>query len=175
MTFLKPFSIILFVFLATIFYLNIHFNVGLLALLYIFPVLLSTISNEKIVLGSTIFSLISIIIGICLPESDNKTAYFFRQMLDYDEVFNILSFIMVGAISLISVKQKQKEIELNKLNEDLEMKVLVRTAASEYRAEKLEQQIEVLQLLRQANVNTSIAKLDDVITELKNLTLPEEE
>jgi len=175
MAIIKPFTILLYAFLALIFYLNIEYHIGILSLLYIVPVLLATISNnEKHIFSCAIFSLIFIIIGIYLPAKDASVAYSFRQIVDYDAVLSVLSFVMVGTISLISIKQKQKETELNKLNEDLEMRVLVRTAASEYRAQKLEQQIVALQLIKQANVNINIAKLDEVISELKVLTESED-
>ena len=149
---------------------------GLLTLLYIIPVLFATIaSNEKHILWTTVISLIAIIAGVLFPAGDNSVVAVFNQIVNYDSLLTILSFVMVGTLSLISVRQKQKEIELNQLNEDLEMRVLVRTAASEYRAQKLEQQIAALQLIKQANVNLNIAKLDEVISELRGLTDKEDE
>jgi hypothetical protein len=172
----KTFQIILYLFLAAIIWLNVEYHMGILSLLYIIPVLFATImESEKHILWSTVLSLLAIIVGICIPGYDNRFSTLFRQIVDYDSLFNILSFVMVGTVSLISVKQKQKEIELNQLNEDLEMRVLVRTAASEYRAQKLEQQIVALQLIKQAHVDINIAKLDEVISELKDISKNEKD
>ena len=152
--------------LSIIFIISLQWNIGLISLLYVVPVLVSLLFNSELyIFLTTAISMCLVILSMLLPNHTNPILSF----INYDAIINILSFICVGAIGLISVRQKSKEKELETLNEELEMRVLVRTRRETLKAEQLEEEIKTLQEVRDTNVNDGLNKLDKVINKLKIL------
>lgn len=84
-----------------------------------------------------------------------------------------LAWVIFASTSAIAVVLKQKEEELLKINESLELKILARTAAAENRARQLQEQIRYLQDMRHENTNKSILRMDEIISNLKRLAAME--
>jgi hypothetical protein len=150
------------------------FGLGAISVLYIFFMLLTFWLSKKAhhIFGSVLVSMSLTMIGWLFQSRLTQVEIEvgpFHSMLDYEGLFRVFTVFILVFLGAILIRQKNKEFEINKLNESLEFRILAKTVASEARAMRMEQQIKVLQLIRSSQVDNSIKKLDDVITELKKL------
>lgn len=163
-----------FIICSLIFAADYLFGLGAISVFYIFFMLMTFwLSNKTYhIFGSILVSISLTVIGWLfqsrLTQVEIDVGPFFT-LLDYEGLFRAFTIFILIFLGGILIKQKNKEFELSKLNESLELRILARTTASEARAMRMEKQIKILQSIRASQVDSSIKKLDDVINELKNL------
>jgi len=157
-----------------IFTLDIIFNLGAISLLYVCFILgvFWAVEKKGYLVGATLVSIILTVVGWTQQTRETSVFInldFFKATMDYEGLFRVVSLAVLTFLGVVLFKQKQKEEELQKLNSELELRILARTTVSETRAKRLEEQISVLQGIRRNNTYESIDRLDMVISELKEL------
>lgn len=157
-----------------IFSADVLFNLGAISLFYVCFIIAVfwTVREKNYLVSAVIISLILTIAGWILQTRATTILIdleIFKATLDYEGLFRVVSLSVLMFVGAVLFKQKQKEDELQKLNAELELRILARTTVSETKAKRLEQQIEVLQGIRRHNTYQSIDRLDRVISELKEL------
>lgn len=159
---------------SSVFAADLAFGLGAISVLYfIFLFFIFWFSKDiYYLISGTISSILLIFAGWSLSERFSETLIdigIIKAQLDYEGLFRVFSLVIVMLIGGMLVFQKKKEIELKELNETLGLRILSRTVFSENRVKKLEQQIHILQKIRKQEVEYSLANLDAVIQELKDL------
>jgi hypothetical protein len=150
------------------------FGLGAISLLYIFFMMITFWLSKQnyYIISSVVISLILNIIGWMFQTRHTEIEINVGQiqaMMDYEGLFRVFTIFILIFVGGILIKQRNKEFELSKLNESLELRILARTTASEHRAKRLEQQIDILKIIQAEKTNASIIRLDNVINELKEL------
>jgi signal transduction histidine kinase len=175
---LKELSILLLglVVCSIIFIADISFSLGAISIFYVIFMLLTfwLTKHFQYLVGSILSSIILTIIGWSLQTrylSSEIDLGIIRAVLDYEGLFRAFTLFILVFVGIILLKQKKKEVEVQKLNETLELRILARTSASESRAKRLERQIDILKAVRELEVSESLHGLDNVIQELKDLKL----
>lgn len=159
---------------SAVFAADISMSIGAISILYILFVLLSfwTSSKYQYIVASVVSSVFLTIIGWVLQTKFVKSEInlgFVQAVVDYEGLFRAFSLFILIFVGVFLIRHKIKEIEIKKLNDSLELRILARTAAAEVKAKRLEKQIEILQTLNQNSTNKSLQRLDNVIDELKKL------
>lgn len=159
---------------SSVFAADLAFGLGAISVLYfIFLFFVFWFSKDiYYILSATISSIILIFTGWSLSERFSETLIdigIIKAQLDYEGLFRVFALTIIILIGGMLAFQKQKEKELKELNETLGLRILSRTVSSENKVKKLEQQILILQKIRKQDIEYSLANLDAVIQELKEL------
>lgn len=159
---------------SAIFIADVTFGIGAISLLYVLYMLSSYFFSDKSyqIVATVAISICLTLIGWLFQSSETLREIdlgYFYTVINYEGVFRVASCFVLLFLGGVLVKHKNKEFELEKLNESLELRILAKTAASENRAKILEMQISVLQKIRQNQENESMKRLDIVINQLKEL------
>ena len=157
-------------FASAIFCADIIFINGAFSSFYICVVLLSLWSDDdRLLIGGTIGSIILVFAayGYYLFNYDYSSPV--SEIHGFTN--KLISLVMIAITAGLSARTKEKSQNLKRLNETLELRVLARIAASEAKAHRLEKQIEILQIIRENNTDNAISALDEVINNLKALTI----
>jgi K+-sensing histidine kinase KdpD len=147
-----------------IFIIDVLFNIPALTVFYVLFVFMALWTGDtKNIIASATISTVLILL-----------AWFINSdLLSIDGMGRLLSAVVVWTVALLSAKRSETEIELKRLNETLELRILARTIASERKAQMLEMQIKQLQELRTQNTQQALLQLDDVIKSLKEISYNE--
>jgi K+-sensing histidine kinase KdpD len=147
-----------------IFIIDVLFNIPALTVFYVLFVFLALWTGDsRNIVASAVISTVLILL-----------AWFINSdLLSIDGMGRLLSAVVVWTVALLSAKRSETEVELKRLNETLELRILARTIASERKAQMLEMQIKQLQELRTQNTQQALLQLDDVIKSLKEISYNE--
>jgi hypothetical protein len=86
-------------------------------------------------------------------------------------MIRFFGLIIIWLTAVLSIQRKEVEKELRDLNLHLELKVLARTAAAENRSLRLERQIKILENIKRNQKQEAFVVLDNVIADLRELTV----
>jgi K+-sensing histidine kinase KdpD len=152
--------------ISVIFMFDIMFNIPALTVFYVLFVFMALWTDDsKNIIISAIISTILVL-----------TAWFLSSdVFSIDGMGRLLSSVVIWTVAILSAKRSEIELELKRLNETLELRILARTIASERKAQVLEMQIKQLQELRTQNTQQALMQLDDVIKSLKEISYNEVE
>ncbi len=152
--------------LAGLFCADLLLNFSALSILYICFIFFSLFTNEdKFVFGTVVISSILVMIA-WIYNGGGSTS---------DDLVRLLSMVVIWATGLLSIQRQGVENRLKMLNETLELRVLARTATAEERSKRLEKQIKLLQNIRYADTKNSLHQLDEIISNLKEISTLEDD
>lgn len=157
-----------------IFAADIIVSIGAISILYVILLLVTFwFAKKKLyILSSVITSNALILIGWLFQSRVTESLIdigIVKAELDYEGLFRVFSIFILIIVGGVLTQQRSKEEELQELNENLNLRILSKTAASEGRAKRLEQQIKILQQIRKEEIESGLSGLDAVIAELKQL------
>jgi K+-sensing histidine kinase KdpD len=143
-----------------IFFFDVMFNLPALTVFYVLFVFISLwTENFKLIISSAVVSTV-LVMSVWFIGPDMFTA---------DSVSRLLAVVAIWMVALLAAQRSESDLELKRVNDTLELRILARTIASERRAERLEKQIKHLQELRSQNTQQALIQLDDVIKNLKEI------
>jgi hypothetical protein len=144
---------------------DIYFQNGAISGFYICVILMSYwIEDDWIIIGTTVLSIGFTFLPYFVSHND----------LSFLLISRILTMSMIAVVSFLIAKGKETEKQLRRSKETLELRVLARTASSEAKSRRLEQQIKILQTIRQGSTDASFVALDEVISNLRDLSIDKE-
>jgi len=151
--------------LALLFCADLLFNFGAVSILYICCIFVALWTDEeRFILGTIVISTILVMTAWVYHGGGTST----------ENMIRLLSGVVIWMTGLLSIQRKQVENRLKMLNETLEMRVLARTAAAEEKSRRLEHQIKALQGIKHAGTKNSLSQLDEIISNLKEISRLEE-